>query len=904
MSRVRAKIAFSLIVILITSIQVPWQAAAVADPVLTAPSLIDFSSSTWAAGSFGIDGYSVEADAGTTILAAISLSNAPAGDSLTITANSNLATTYPYQSSNFSRFTEIAFTGTKANINLALASSSFKYVSATGAKNNLAKIKVMVTENVPGVAYFAKDDHFYKVGHYMSAAGNSLVNNRDSGYFCGTGANSAYGSAADRAAYITSYADIETLTVVNVGDSRCTWGEANRLARSSTLKGRPGYLTNITSADENEFLRVKLQGALNSWIGGTDGANDGNHSNIEGTGFTYTSNSNLSTTYAGGTEGLWHFYDGPEKGQIFWRYLGGYSGMSAPNYPIDTHAKWQSYRNTWEKTGHNVNGGNTNISQTGKNDLVGYTSWSSPSEPNNGSSSFTFTDSAGQTTTGQQGEDNIVFNWVSANGNWNDLHGSEPTVPYYGYIIEYGDSTAFTGVSKLESGVGFPLTATINKQDGGSTSTLATTIGGSISNLATPTRTGYYFNGWFTATSGGTAITFPYTHAQTSNFTLYAQWTQLSYSITYYDSNTASGSGADGGNAPASQSGSNVDTVTLNTNTLSLSNHIFSGWATSNGSTTVVYNNLATVTITPSLTLSLYPVWIRTYTITASADVNGTISASGTTTVNSGSNQSYTFSPVSGYKISDVLVNGISQGAITSYTFTNVVANHTISVVFEKISIATSAPQKSAEQIAAEAAAQKIADEKAAEVLAVQQKALSDNAEADKAFKTLQDQLATLLSTGVFPKLPTDTKAPTTTKSPTTGTTKSPTTATTDSSKSGVTVPDGTVLITPTQIATLDIAQSGSGASANIAISQLKSGQRVRVTVISKADLNTKVVDLNSTEITTITPGPIKPSPAVNPTLIDIKPAPKTNAAAPNKADISVSGVKKNQRVRVTVKSK
>jgi len=294
------------------------------------------------------------------------------------------------------------------------------------------------------------------------------------------------------------------------------------------------------------------------------------------------------------------------------------------------------------------------------------------------------------------------------------------------------------------------------------------------------------------------------------------------------------------------------------------------------------------------------------YTITSSSDVNGTISASGITTVYSGDSQSYTFSPSATYKISNVLVDGASQGAITSYTFTNVVSNHTISVIFEKIATSTPTyvPEKSAEQIAAEAAAQKIADEKAAEVLAAQQKALSDNAEADKAFKTLQDQLATLLSTGVFPKLPTTTKAPTTTKSPTTGTTKSPTTTTTDSSKSGVTVPDGTVLITPNQIATLDIAKSGSGASANIAISQLKSGQRVRVTVISKADLNTKVVDLNSTEITTITPGPINPSPAVNPTLIDIKPAPKTNSAAPNKAEISVSGIKKNQRVRVTVKSK
>jgi hypothetical protein len=117
-------------------------------------------------------------------------------------------------------------------------------------------------------------------------------------------------------------------------------------------------------------------------------------------------------------------------------------------------------------------------------------------------------------------------------------------------------------------------------------------------------------------------------------------------------------------------------------------------------------------------------------------------------------------------------------------------------------------------------------------------------------------------------------------------------------------VPDGTVVITPTQIAELSLTKSTKGNGANVTISQLKSGQRVRVTVISKADLNTKVVDLNTTEITTITPGPIKPSPAVNPALIDIKPAPKVNAKDPSQAKISISGIKKNQRVRVTVKSK
>jgi uncharacterized repeat protein (TIGR02543 family) len=46
----------------------------------------------------------------------------------------------------------------------------------------------------------------------------------------------------------------------------------------------------------------------------------------------------------------------------------------------------------------------------------------------------------------------------------------------------------------------------------------------------TPTRTGYTFAGWFVATSGGSAITFPYAHGQTADFTLYAQWTAAALS--------------------------------------------------------------------------------------------------------------------------------------------------------------------------------------------------------------------------------------------------------------------------------------------------------------------------------------------------------------------------------------
>jgi len=70
------------------------------------------------------------------------------------------------------------------------------------------------------------------------------------------------------------------------------------------------------------------------------------------------------------------------------------------------------------------------------------------------------------------------------------------------------------------------LTVTYNSQSGSSITAGSTSTGGSIATLpGPPTRTGYTFAGWFVATSGGLAITFPYAHGQTANFTLYAQWT-------------------------------------------------------------------------------------------------------------------------------------------------------------------------------------------------------------------------------------------------------------------------------------------------------------------------------------------------------------------------------------------
>ena len=70
------------------------------------------------------------------------------------------------------------------------------------------------------------------------------------------------------------------------------------------------------------------------------------------------------------------------------------------------------------------------------------------------------------------------------------------------------------------------------------------------------------------------------------------------------------------------------------------------------------------------------------YTITASAGAGGSISPSGQVAVQPGVGQAFTITPQTGYRIASVQVDGVSQGAVGSYTFSNVQANHTISASF------------------------------------------------------------------------------------------------------------------------------------------------------------------------------------------------------------------------------
>jgi hypothetical protein len=73
------------------------------------------------------------------------------------------------------------------------------------------------------------------------------------------------------------------------------------------------------------------------------------------------------------------------------------------------------------------------------------------------------------------------------------------------------------------------------------------------------------------------------------------------------------------------------------------------------------------------------------HTIDAGAGLNGSMAPDGEIVVPSGANKTFAIVAESGYEVLDVEVDGISVGAVSTYTFTNVTSDHTISAAFHEI---------------------------------------------------------------------------------------------------------------------------------------------------------------------------------------------------------------------------
>lgn len=91
----------------------------------------------------------------------------------------------------------------------------------------------------------------------------------------------------------------------------------------------------------------------------------------------------------------------------------------------------------------------------------------------------------------------------------------------------------------------------------------------------------------------------------------------------------------------------------------------------------------STPTPTPTFTPTPTPTSTQVrYTISAINDSGGIIEPNGNVTVSENDDQAFTISPDANYRISDVLVDGVSVGTPSSYTFYSVSTNHTIAAEF------------------------------------------------------------------------------------------------------------------------------------------------------------------------------------------------------------------------------
>ena len=83
---------------------------------------------------------------------------------------------------------------------------------------------------------------------------------------------------------------------------------------------------------------------------------------------------------------------------------------------------------------------------------------------------------------------------------------------------------------------------------------------------------------------------------------------------------------------------------------------------------------------------------IPTFTIQATAGAGGSINPSGSVSVIYGGSQTFAMTANTDYHIVDVTVDGSSVGAVSSYSFTNVQADHTISATFAPVPTPTPTP--------------------------------------------------------------------------------------------------------------------------------------------------------------------------------------------------------------------
>jgi uncharacterized repeat protein (TIGR02543 family) len=177
-----------------------------------------------------------------------------------------------------------------------------------------------------------------------------------------------------------------------------------------------------------------------------------------------------------------------------------YAPGAAYTYPLQTRTLYAQWAASSSTVTFNANGGTgTLASQTA-------------SSATNLSSNTNSITRAGYTFAG----------WNTATNGTGTNYANGASYPFTSSTTLYAKWTANTNV------------VTYDSHGGSSVSDGSFTTGGSIATLpSAPTRAGYTFNGWFTASTGGSPLANGYAPAATDAITLHAQWTGTTNTVTY-----------------------------------------------------------------------------------------------------------------------------------------------------------------------------------------------------------------------------------------------------------------------------------------------------------------------------------------------------------------------------------
>ena len=356
-----------------------------------------------------------------------------------------------------------------------------------------------------------------------------------------------------------------TLSTVSKTGHTCKWNTKSDGSGTSYNSGYDGYSTNsnvtLYAICRANTYKVTLnnQSATSAGTSTINATYGKNIPNITVPTKTYkvtfihdsnkTEEKSVSYTFGG-------YYTSTNGGGTQYINANG-AGSKAYNLTSDTtlYAKWTSNSMTLPtstKTGYTLSGwytaksggtkvGNGGSSYTPTSNITLYAQWTEKPtsytltiDPNGGK----FNGSTGNTTvTGKPGETVSLSNLTvpsgikatfNANGgscSTSSLSTSKSLLGWYFRSSEYGSISGSTYTFGEGNDTIYPVFNT------------------RIITLPNATRTGYTFNGWYTSSSGGTYVgTSGSSYSPTSNTTLYAHWTPITYNISYNLNNGTQGS--------------------------------------------------------------------------------------------------------------------------------------------------------------------------------------------------------------------------------------------------------------------------------------------------------------------------------------------------------------------------